>query len=181
MRSLLVLMAVALGVVILGISIIQVRGVVPGEEQLTLDLADPNSELSLYMANPGYLATVMQQRAKAFFSFDPVKKTEYMIFLANERFELSGQLLSNHQTSLGLWLWRKALIYQNRALVLLSQLDEPLRLRFSEILVTQISEFGEQINIQHRILRDADLVELNLLTTMLKDNTQVLQSLMPQK
>jgi hypothetical protein len=170
-KLLAILAALAFGLAIMGISIVQLRGLNPGEESPQIGLVKPNSELSLYMANPGYFPIVVGQRLRVSATLDPTRKTEQLISLAELRFNLGVELIETGQTSLGLWTVRKGLIYQHRAIGLLGKVDES-RQPLAEKIDQQINRFRQKLDSYQDNLTDASLTELNLLTVLLTNNTQ---------
>lgn len=176
-----ILFWVAFGVVILGISIIQVRGLKPGQPDVDGDLVNPNSELSLYLADPGYFGHVLSERIREIFTFEPATHARYRLSLSQERFDLSKKLLSENRTWLGLWTWRKALIYQSEGLDLFSKIsDSQTKIELAESMASQLKTYRQELTFWLPKLSGNELSELGVLQRMLTDNTQRLQEFLNQ-
>lgn len=182
MRFLLILAAVAFGVMILGISVIQVRGIQPGQTSINGELINPNSELSLYVADPSFLLTVIRQRVTELTAFKPQAKAEYRLYLSQERFTLAEELLAEGRMNLGLWTWRKALIYQAGVIDLYPEIESgDEREKLADRLVTQISQYQKELQLLAQEFTGTELETVEMLRKLLTDNTQRLQVLVNQE
>ncbi len=173
-----ILAVVAFGVVILGISIIQVRGVKPGDAARSATTLDEANELSLFVSHPGYLAQVIGQRLTETLTFRVDIKARIRLDLADARFLLAQQLFESNRTKLGFLTFQKALIYQGLALESLAQIDDgQIQSELLQRSGTQLVSFRQSLEALSADLKAVNAKEIDWLEKKINTHQEIIRNL----
>lgn len=172
--------ALFLGIGVLVISIIQVRGALPGVPRPETAGISTQGELGIYLADPGYFWEVISQRFQDTMTFNQRAKIVLKLSLSEQRARKAEEILIEKRWTLGLWTMRKALVYQTEAVVILDGLDRETNRDLAEDLKQQASWYqGKLLELSTSVPAE-HYPELELLKTKAGDNFQKAVSFLAQ-
>lgn len=175
-----ILGALFLGIGVLAVSIVQVRGALPGVPKPETAGISTQGELGIYLGDPGYFWEVIGQRFQDTMTFDQRAKTALKLSLSGQRALKAEEILSGQRWALGLWTMRKALVYQTEAVAILDGLDRETNKDLAEELRQQASLYQVKLLELSTSIPAEYYPEVELLKTKAGDNFQKAVSFLAQ-